>query len=64
MTRRLIKSNQQSGEDFSISNAGLVTSPKPGVVYNPDEDLVFFNNVVLPQHGPRPELLDNQPVVG
>ena len=48
MTKRLIYASSLS--EVSVAN-DKVTTPVPGVVYCEETDLVYFNNVVLPQGG-------------
>ena len=51
MTKRFVK---DQSANLTLNNDKLM-DPKPGVAYAPDTDLVYFNNVVLPQGGGRPE---------
>ena len=66
MTKRFVK---DQSSNLTLNNNKLM-DPKPGVAYAPDTDLVYFNNVVLPQGGGTPEVneaflrLDNQDLVG
>ena len=66
MTKRFVK---DQSSNLTLNNNKLM-DPKPGVAYAPDTDLVYFNNVVLPQGGgpviqetPLAEL-ENQDLVG
>ena len=47
MTKRFVK---DQSANLTLNN-GKLMDPKPGVAYAPDTDLVYFNNVVLPQGG-------------
>lgn len=66
MTKRFVK---DQSANLTLNNDKLM-DPKPGVAYAPDTDLVYFNNVVLPQGGGAPETheaftrLENQNLVG
>ena len=59
MTKRLIKS---LSDDLMLNNDRLM-DPKPGVAYAPDTDLVYFNNVVLPQRGGSPIEIEEVQIV-